>query len=97
MISDRLKKREVFVERGGKHYDPQAVAVIGTAVRKLVLAMASLEAHGVMNREDIEDCVLKAFERAEMLYCGMTETELTQIVEMEIRNDKGREKHIKRI
>lgn len=90
MLSDRLKARAVYKERKSGRYDPQITAVITKVVRKLILVMSSIEAHGLMPREDIENCVIDAIEKAEYLYYGLKEHDLMQLVEMEIKNDKGR-------
>lgn len=95
MISEKLKARLVYVERPESIFDAEGKALINKAVRKLVLLMRSLEVHGIMTREQIEDCVLTAFENAEYLYYGLGERELMMIVDKEIANDKGRKRHRK--
>lgn len=95
MISEKLKARLVYVERPESIFDAEGKALINKVVRKLVLLMRSLEVHGIMTREQIEDCVLTAFENAEYLYYGLGEHELMMIVDKEIANDKGRKRHRK--
>ena len=95
MISEKLKARLVYVERPESIFDAEGKALINKVVRKLVLLMGSLEVHGIMTREQIEDCVLTAFENAEYLYYGLGEHELMMIVDKEIANDKGRKRNRK--
>lgn len=95
MISEKLKYRLVYVERPASRFDAEGKALINKAVRKLVLLMRSLEVHGLMTREQIENCVLEAFENAEYLYYGLGEHELMMIVDKEIANDKGRRRNSK--
>lgn len=99
MISEKLKERPVYKERWEtdheRKHDTQGKALINKEVRKLVLLMRSLEVHGLMTREQIENCVLEAFENAEYLYYGLGEHELMMIVDKEIANDKGRRRNSK--
>ena len=93
MISKKLKERPLYEWHEDKLFNKDAVAVIDKAARRLVLVMRSLEAEGVMTSEDIEDCVIRAMEKAEFLYYGMSKAELMQIVDKEINNDNGRKKY----
>lgn len=93
MIAEQLAKRTLYEWRADKKFDRDANAVIDKAVRRLVLVMRSLEVEGVMSREDIEDCIIRAMEKAEWLYYGLDELELMQIVDKEIANDNGRKKY----
>lgn len=99
MISEKLKERPVYKERWEtdheRKHDTQGKALINKEVRKLVLLMRGLEVNGVMTREQIENCTLKAFEHAEYLYYGLGEHELMSVVEREIANDKGRRRNSK--
>lgn len=90
MISERLNARGVYEERVKKAFDAEAFRVINAAVRKVVLVMASLEKHGVMSREDIEDAVIASFEQSEYLMYGLSEHELMKVVDWEINNDRAR-------
>lgn len=99
MISERLRERPIYKD-GNKsdsdsRYDREGKALIDKEVRKLVLLMRGLEVNGVMNRDQIENCVLHAFEHAEYLYYGLGEHELMMVVDKEISNDKGRKRHRK--
>ncbi len=76
MISEKLRLRLVFANRPEQEYDKEGKALINRIVRKLVLLMKSLEAYDIMTREQIEDCVLSAFESAEYLYYALGEHEL---------------------
>ena len=95
MISEKLRFRLVYAERPRRRYDAEGKALIFKAVRKLVLLMRSLEVYEIMTREEIEDCVLTAFEKAEYLYYGLGEHELMVITDKEIANDKGRKRNSK--
>lgn len=97
MISEKLKARVLYKDRwetdAERRHDAEGKALIHRAVRKLVLLMRSLEVHGIMTREQIENCVIHAFEQAEYLYYGLSEHELMMIVDKEIANDKGRKRN----
>ena len=93
MLSKKLKERPLYEWHGDKLFDMDAEAVIDKAVRKLVLVMRSMEVKGGMSREDVEDCVIRAMEKAEWLYYGLNELELMSVVDKEIANDAGRKKY----
>ncbi len=99
MISEKLRVRVVYKDRfetdAERRHDAQGKALINRAVRKLVLLMRGLELHGVMTREQIENCVIRAFETAEYLYYGLSEHELMAVIDREVANDKGRKRSLK--
>ena len=101
MISEDLRKRALFKARWetdhARIHDPEAKALINRAVRKVVMLMAGLEAHGVMTREQIENCVIHEFEKAEHLYYGLQKHELMLAVDREVANDKGRKGNSKSV
>lgn len=98
MVHDRLQNRDVYKQAfddGSKWYpdkrfNQDAKDIIDKCVRRLVLAIKSIEMDGVETREDIEDYVIRAFEQAEYLYYGLSELELMTILDMEKKNDKAR-------
>ena len=93
MIAEQLAKRTLYEWRPDKKFDRDAEAVIDKAVRRLVLVMRSMEVKGGMSREDVEDFVIRAMEKAEWLYYGLDELELMSVIDKEIANDNGRKKH----
>lgn len=99
MISEALRRRALYGARVGtaheRLHNPEVKILINRAVRKVVMLMAALEKHGVMTREQIEDCVLREFEKAEYLYYGLQEHELMTAVDKEIKNDKRRKRNSK--
>lgn len=88
MLSERLRQNPLFNEQ--RRAKINAPTVIDNAVRNLVLAMRMYETQGAMNREQVETCVLRAFENAEWMYYGLDEDSLMAIAEMERNNDKAR-------
>ena len=52
--------------------------------------MRIYETNEIMNTEQIETAVIRAFENAEFMYGGLDANSLQIIAEMEFRNDKGR-------
>ena len=93
MVSERLNNREVFPKTqwfSGETYDKTSELAINKQVRRLVLLMRCVEASGRMPMDKTERCVIRAFEKAEMLYCGLTVEELKEIVGREVSNAKGR-------
>lgn len=99
MVSEKLKLRIVYKDRwetdAERRHDTQGKALINRAVRRLVLLMRGLELHGVMTREQIENCVIHAFETAEYLYYGLSEHELMAVVDREVENDQRRKRNSK--
>lgn len=93
MIAEQLAKRTLYEWREDKKFGRDAEAIIDKAVRKLVLVMRSMEVKGGMSRVDVEDCVIRAMEKAEWLYYGLNELELMSVIDKEIANDNGRKKH----
>ena len=94
MISDKLADKVLFQWREDRDpFDREAKMVIDRGVRRVVMLMRAFETHGYGTREDIEEAVLQAFERAEYLYYGLDEHEIMSVIKMEGRNEKGRRKH----
>ena len=77
--------------------NPRAKAMIDVQCRKLAMLMRSIELDGVMDRFDIECCVIDCLGNAEYLYYGIPEDEFASIVKMERGNENAREKHRERI
>ena len=95
-VSKRLNNREVFPKTNwfaDEKYDKVAELAIRKQVRRLVLLMKCAEVSGRMPLDKAERCVIRAFENAEMLYYGLTEQELKDIVRREESNAKGRERN----
>ena len=88
MISERLKARVLFSKK--REAKINAPSVIDKGVRNLVLAMKIYEEHGAMNREQIETCVIRAFENAEFMYYGLDKDSLLAIARMEENNVNAR-------
>lgn len=92
-VSKRLNNREVFQKTNwfaDEKYDSVAEKAINKHVRRLVLTMRIADECGRMPIEKSERCVIRAFEKAEMLYYGLTKQELMELVDMENANAKGR-------
>lgn len=88
MLSETLRQRPLFSEQ--RQAKINAPTVIDNAVRNLVLAMRMYETQGAMDREQVETCVLRAFENAEFMYYGLDKDSLMAIARMERNNDKTR-------
>ena len=88
MVSVKLRQRILYSQK--REAKIKAPAVIDKAVRNLVLAMRIYETHGIMSREQVETCVIRAFENAEFMYYGLDKDSLMAIAEMEFGNDKAR-------
>ena len=96
MVSERLNKREVFGKTqwfSGETYDKTSELAINKQVRKLVLLMRCVEESGRMPMDKTERCVIRAFEKAEMLYYGLTTEELKDLIGKEESNAKGRKRN----
>ena len=92
-VSNRLNNREVFPKTNwfaDEKYDKTSEMAINKQVRRLVLLMKCVEESGRMPMAKTERCVIRAFEKAEMLYYGLTKQELMDIVGKEQSNDEGR-------
>ena len=92
MISERLNNREVLPKTNwfsDEKYDAATERAINKHVRRLVITMRMAELTGRMPLDKCERCVIRAFEKAEMLYCGLDIKQLMDVVEMEKKNDKG--------
>lgn len=93
LVSERLNNRQVFPKTSwfsDEKYDKVAVQAITKHVRRLVLTMKCAELSGRMPLDKAERCVIRAFEKAEMLYYGLSEQELKELIEREESNAKGR-------
>lgn len=92
MVHEKLQNRDVFkqVFLPDMKFDQDARDILDKCVRRVVLAMKSIEADGVQTREEIERYVIRAFGQAEYLYYGLDEHELMTVLDMEKKNDKAR-------
>lgn len=93
LVSERLNNREVFPKTNwfaDEKYDKTAELAINKQVRRLVLLMRCVEESGRMPLDKTERCVIRAFEKAEMLYYGLTPQELKDLIGREEANVKGR-------
>ena len=92
-VSEKLNNRQVFPKTSwfsDEKYDKTTELAINKQVRRVVLLMRCIEESGRMPLDKTERCVIRAFEKAEMLYYGLTATELKELVGAEERNVKGR-------
>lgn len=95
-VSKRLNNREVFPKTNwfaDEKYDKVAEKAINKHVRRLVLTMKCADESGRMSLDKAERCVIKAFERYEMLYYGMSLKDLKKQIEWEESNAKGRKRN----
>lgn len=92
MVHDKLQNRDVFKQTfySDIKFNQDAKDLIDKCVRRLVLAMKSIEADGIESREQIEKYVIRAFEQAEYLYYGLDEHELMTVLDLEKKNEKAR-------
>ena len=91
MVHKLLENRVVLEDKVPKYkYDPTAKAMIDTLCRKLVMTMRSIEEDGLMERFDIECCVLACLTNAEYLYYGIDKDEFEQLLEREVSNEYAR-------
>lgn len=93
MLSERLNNREAFMKTNwfaDEKFDKTAELAINKQVRRLILLMKCIEESGRMPMDKTERCVIRAVEKAEMLYCGLTKQELKELVGREGNNVKGR-------
>lgn len=96
LVSERLNNREVFPKTNwfsGEKYDKVTELAINKQVRRVVLLMKCAEVSGRMPLDKAERCVIRAFEKAEMLYYGLTDEEVKKLVEREESNAKGRKRN----
>ena len=92
-VSKRLNDREVFPKVNwfaNEKYDAATERAISKHVRRVVLTMMFAHLSGRQTVDKSERCVIRAFERAEMLFYGLNKDELMQVIEMENNNVKGR-------
>ena len=92
-ISEKLKQRMLFKKRCELRAD--APAFINESVRQLILCMRLHEVSGIMSREQLERCVMAAFEDAEAMYYGMDDESVMALARMEMKNAEGRARHNK--
>lgn len=92
MVHEKLQNRDVLEQAffPDVKFNQDAKDLIDKCVRRLVLAMKSIEADGVETREQIEKYVITAFGQAEYLYYGLSEHELMTVLDLEKKNDKAR-------
>lgn len=96
LVSERLNNREVFPKTNwfsGEKYDKVTELAINKQVRRVVLLMRCAEISGRMPLDKAERCVIRAFEKAEMLYYGLSDEEIKKLVEREESNAKGRKRN----
>ena len=92
-VSEKLNNREVFPKTSwfsDERYDKTSELAINKQVRRLVLLMRCIEESGRMPLEKSERCVIRAFEKAEMLYYGLSRQDLKELIGREENNVKGR-------
>ena len=94
-MSELLRNRPIFRWREDKPLRREEQALIDQAVRRLVMLMVALEVKGEINRDVIEEAVLKAFEKNEFVYYGLDEYGIMSVIKMEARNEEGRRRHSK--
>ena len=95
-VSERLNNRQVFPRTNwfsDEKYDKTSELAINKQVRKLVLLIRCIEESGRMPIDKTERCVIRAFEKAEMLYYGLTTEELKDLIGREEDNAKGRKRN----
>lgn len=95
LVSERLNNREVFPKTNwfaNEKYDAVTERAISKHVRRLVLTMMFAHLSGRQTVDKSERCVIRAFERAEMLFYGLNKEELLKVIEMENNNAEGRKR-----
>lgn len=90
MVHKLLENRYVLKHPFRYKSDPEAKAMIDKLCRLLVMTMRSIEEDGLMERFDIEKCVIACLGNAEYLYYGIEKDEFKQIVEREVANEEAR-------
>ena len=90
MVHKMLENRIVLEHPFKYKSDPTAKSMIDTLCRTLVMTMRSIEEDGLMERFDIEKCVISCLGNAEYLYYGIPKEEFAQIVDREVANEKAR-------
>ena len=97
-MSRQQNNKEVFPKTNwftDEKFDKTSELAINKQVRRVVLLMKCIEESGRMPMDKTERCVIRAFEKAEMLYYGLSKHELMEIVGKEQSNDKGRARNRK--
>ena len=85
-VSERLNNKEVFPKTNwfaDEKFNEEAERAIDKLVSRLVITMRMADLTGKMPIDKCERCVIRAFERAEMLYYGADIAELMKIIERE--------------
>ena len=90
MISERLRDRPVFTRRADRPLRYKEQSLIDQATRRLIMLMVALEVKGGIDRETIEEAVLKSLEKNEFVYYALDEFGIMSAIKWEARNEKGR-------
>ena len=90
MVHKLLENRVILEQPFFYKSEPTAKAMIDTLCRTLVMTMRSIEEDGLMDRFDIEKCVIACMGNAEYLYYGIPKEEFAQILEREVSNEQAR-------
>lgn len=77
MLSERLRGKTLFVTTGDSDSEisrvNKALDMLEECVDHLILLMRTIEAEGMLPREDIEDCVIEYIESYEVRYYSLEE------------------------
>ena len=92
MVRKLLENRDVLKHPLKYTSNPEAKAMIDKLCRLLVMTMRSIELDGLMERCDIEKCVIACLGNAECLYYGIGKDEFAQLVEREVANEEARKR-----
>jgi len=90
MVHDLLQNRVILERSFDYECDPTAKAFIDLHCRRLVMTMRCIELDGMMERSDIEKCVIACLTNAEALYYSLTKEEFGALLEREVANEKAR-------
>lgn len=90
MVHEKLQNRRVLEQPLKYKSDPEAKAMIDKICRLLAMTMRSIEEDGLMERRDIEKCVIACLGNAECLYYGIEKDEFKQLLEREVANEEAR-------
>jgi len=90
MVHEMLDNRVILERPFDYECDPAAKAIIDLYCRRLVMTMRSIELDGIMERSNIEKCVIACLTNAEALYYSLTKEEFESLLEREVANEKAR-------
>ena len=83
MLSERLKKKELFPEsRLDNRKKELAKALLNDAVENLVIGMRTAEEYSSMSQEDIEQYVIERLEEVELRYYSDSDEDFDYFVKM---------------